>query len=288
MREGVLPDPSRTAQGRFIFTDDHVRLLAKVEGLKRSGLSLEQVRTTLESELRASEGNARDLATQESQRARRTILRVATQAFLTKGYQRTKVRTIMREAGVTPQVFYSWFPSKSRLLVECFDTFIHWSMATIGPKATATEDLGERLLLRVSANPKASAFEADVLALVRSAGGEDAAEQSELVQQAWAGVVSNIMADLQSVRPAGATPPPASLELLAYGLIGALHNSSLRASWGEAFDRADVMRTHLWLWQAVLAALRAESDIDARVARYEELIQQLAGAEPPAPPPVED
>ena len=287
VREGVLPEPSRTARGRFLFTDDHVRLLKKVEELKRSGLALEQVRKALEGELRESEGNARDLAAQEGERVRKTILRVATEEFLAKGYERTSIRTVIRKAGVTPQVFYSCFPSKSRLLVECFSTFIRWSMANVGPRAMATEDLGERVLLRMSADHRALAFESDVLALVRSASHDDAAEQSRMVQQAWSGIVSNVVADLQSVRPAGAAPPEASLELLAYSLIGALHNASMRASWDEGCDRADVMRTHLWLYLAVLAALRGDAGVDAQVARYEQLIQQLASDEPPAPPPVE-
>jgi DNA-binding transcriptional MerR regulator len=287
IRREVLPAPARTASGRYLFTDDHTRLLKRAEELKRSGLSLDQIKTSLESEIRDLETTFMDLAEQKSDGVRETILRVATQEFLVKGYHRTSVRIIVRKAGVTPNVFYSHFPSKSRLLAECFGTFIRWSMATTGPKALATEDLGERLLLRVSADPKARAFESDVLALVRSAAGEDAEEQSRLVQQAWAGIVRNIMADLGSVRPSDAPRPEASLELLAYSLIGALHNASLRASWGEEYDRADVMRSHLWLWQAVLAALRPESGVDAEVTRYEGLIQQLANVEPSIPEPTE-
>jgi AcrR family transcriptional regulator len=283
----VLPAPSRTVNGRYLFTDDHTRLLKAIEELKRSGLSLDQIRAALDGEIRSLESASKDLASQKSDDVRETILRVATQEFLVKGYHRTSVRTIVRKAGVTPNVFYSHFPSKSRLLVECFGTFIRWSMAAIGPRAMATDDLGERLLLRLSADPKARAFESDVLALVRSAAGEDAEEQSQLVQRAWAGIVRNMMNDLGSVRPADAPDPEASLELLAYSLIGALHNASLRASWGEDYGRADVMRSHLWLWQAVPAALRPESGVDAQVARYEQLIQELANAEPPTPPPAD-
>lgn len=263
-----------------------MRLLARIEELKRSGATLQQIRESLGDALRASERDAGDLASQHSERVRKTILRVATEEFLAKGYQRTSVRTIIAKAGVTPQVFYVFFPSKSRLLLDCFGTFLGWSMAHVGPRAAATEDLGERLLLRMSADPRASAFEADVLTLARAAGGEEAAEQSRLVQQAWAGIVRNLVTDLQSVRPADAASPRASLELLAYSLIGALHNARLRASWGEDFDGAEVIRTHLWLWLAVLAALREDSAVDAEVARYEALIQQLASAEPELPPSV--
>jgi AcrR family transcriptional regulator len=287
VREGVLPEPSRTAQGRFLFTDDHVRLLAKVEELKGSGLSLEQIRTSLEGELRASEANGRDLPAQERERIRRRILQVATEEFLARGYQRTQVRTIIKRAGVSPQVFYGYFPSKSRLLVDSFGTLMDWSRAHIGPKAMTTDDLGERLLLRISADPPARAFQADVLALARSFGDADA-DVEEMVQQAWAGVVRNIVADLESVRPQAAGPPPVSLELLAYSLIGALHDASLRATWGDDFDQGDVMRTHLWLWLSALAALSGESAVESQMARYEPLIERLSSAGPQVPPPAED
>jgi AcrR family transcriptional regulator len=287
VREGVLPPPSRTARDRFLFTDEHVRLLARIGELKRSGCSLAQVRTALKDELAAT-ADGGDLGAQESERIRKAILRVATQEFLAKGYRQTSVKSIVRKSGVTPNVFYSYFPSKSHLLVECFGTFIAWSMASVGPRVNATDDLGERLLLRLTADARASAFEADVLAMARTAGREDAAERAKLVQQAWAGIVRNIEADLHSVRPAATDAPEPDLELLAYGLIGALHDASLRASWGNEFDRADVLRSHLWLYLAVLAALRGESSVDAQMARYETAIRALTDADAPPPTPFED
>ena len=74
--------------------------------------------------------------------------------------------------------------------------------ANVGPKAGATQDLGERLLLRAPAN-------------------------------------------LQSVRPAGAEPPKASLELLGYSLIGALHdavNLPPPPPWGTTHRRRTIRK----------------------------------------------
>lgn len=287
MRQRVLPEPARTAQGRYLFTDDHVRLLKKIEGLKRSGSSLEQIGFATQDERRKLEERDQELPKQESERVRHVILKAATQEFLAKGYHRTRIRTIIKKAGVSPQVFYAYFPSKSRLLAESFGVMLEWSRAQTGPRAMETEDLGERLLLRISANPPALAFQRDVLALAHSSP-EDEAEDRRLVQLAWAGVVKNIIADLASTRALGAGAPPVSLELLGYSLIGALHEATFRAEWGDEFDKTDVMRVHLWLWLAALAALGGETDIEARLARYEGLIQQLAGAESQAPPPIDE
>ena len=173
------------------------------------------------------------------------------------------------------------------MLVESFKTFLSWNLAYVEPKLTATDDLGERLLWRVLADFKANAFGSDVLASVSSAGTKDSAAQARLVEEAWAAVISYITADLLSVRPPG-SPPPIPLELLAHSLIGANHNASLRASWDDRFDRTDVVRTHLWLYLAVLAALGLEVDIDSRLARYEALIQEVAGREPETPPAIEE
>lgn len=283
----MLPEPARTAQGRYLFTEDHVRLLKKIEELKRSGSSLDEIRSATQGERHKLEERDQELPDRESGRVRRTILRAATQEFLAKGYQRTRIRTIIKKAGVSPQVFYAHFPSKSRLLAESFGVMVEWSQAQTGPKAMATEDLGERLLLRISANPPALAFQRDVLALAHSTPEEEA-EDRRLVQQAWAGVVTNIVADLSSARAQGAGTPPVSLELLAYSLIGALHEATFRVDWGDDFDYADVMRVHLWLWLAALAALDGETDVEARLARYETLIQRLAAAAPQVPPPIDD
>ena len=67
-------------------------------------------------------------------------------------------------------------------------------------------------------------------------------------------------------------------------MIGALHNTVFSASWDDKHDRADILRLHLWTWLALLAAISGEVDIDSRLARYEELVQEMAAREPQAPP----
>jgi hypothetical protein len=124
-----------------------------------------------------------------------------------------------------------------------------------------------------------------VLSLVRSDPAEGT-KLTRLVEQAWADVVHRILADFESVRKPGA-PSVASLELLAYGTIGAHHNASLRASWDDKFSREDLITNHLWLFLAILAAVAGEVDIDSRMARYKDLIKEVAGREPATPPAIE-
>jgi len=287
VREGLLPQPQKTAASRALYGEEHVRLLRRISELKKDGLSLADIRVALETELAEAGQNGKDLAARESERVRRAILRLATQEFAAKGYRQTHVADIIRQLGITPQVFYSHFPSKSRLLAESFQTFIRWNLAFIEPKLAETTDLGERLLWRVFANFRANAFGSEVLSLVRSEAPDDP-ELVRCVEQAWGAVVRRVMKDFEEVRRSRSDPPVIALELLVYGLIGAQHNAALRASWDDTFTRADLVRAHLWHYLAALAAWSGEVDIDSRIARYEDLIKEVAAREPVTPPPLED
>jgi hypothetical protein len=55
----------------------------------------------------------------------------------------------------------------------------------------------------------------------------------------------------------------------------------------KKYSRRDLLRTHLWLFLAVQAARRGEIDIDARMKRYDELIDRLSKDTPPLPPILE-
>lgn len=287
VREGLLPQPQKTAASRALYGEEHVRLLRRISELKKDGLSLADIRVALETELAEAGQNGKDLAARESERVRRAILRLATQEFAAKGYRQTHVADIIRQLGITPQVFYSHFPSKSRLLAESFQTFITWNLAFIEPKLMQSEDLGERLLWRVFANFRANAFGSEVLSVVRSDAPEDA-DLVRFVERAWGGIVRRVMADFEQVRSSQAGPPVVSLELLVYSIIGALHNAALRISWDDTFSREDLVRVHLWLYLAVLAAWGGEVDIDSRIGRYEDLIREVAALQPVTPPPLED
>jgi hypothetical protein len=98
--------------------------------------------------------------------------------------------------------------------------------------------------------------------------------------------MNTIVPDLEGAIPPGGSTA-ASAELLAYSLVGAMHNASLRASWDDTFTREDLITTHLWLYFAILAGLSGEVDIDARIARYRDLVRQTAVRRPESPPAIE-
>ncbi len=283
LREGLLPAPYKSAVNRAYYTEDHVRLLGRIRELKQEGLTLAQIRSALRDDLAEVEDDT-ELLARERERVRQTILRVATQEFMEHGYDHARITDIVREAGVTSQVLYDHFPSKAELLVESFRTFISWNLAFVEPKLESA-DAGERLLWRLQADAKANEFGSSVMALIRSESSDDPG-LIRLVEQTWAPIVRYIVQEFESVLKPGATPA-VSLELLAYSMLGAMHNASLRASWDETFTREDLLAAHLWLYLAALAGLSSQVDIDSQMARYRELIQQIAARAPESPPPSE-
>lgn len=286
LRQGVIPPPQKTAINRSLYTEEHVRFLEKIAGLKRQGKPLAEIKAALQPELVEANHDGVDLAELQSEQTRRRILRVATEEFMTHGYRQTLVASIIRKAGVTSQVLYSHFPSKGELLVESFRTFIQWNVAYVEPRLMTSPDLAERVLGRLVADSRANQLGSEVLSLVRAEPANEA-DLVKLVEQAWDGIVHRITDDLESAADP-ASPPPVSLELLAYSLIGAHHNAALRATWDDQYSREDVVGVHLWIWLAMLAALTGEVDVNARFDRYRRLIKEAAARPPETPPAPED
>jgi DNA-binding transcriptional MerR regulator len=287
VREGLLPRPQKTAASRALYTQDHVRLVELIDKLKQGGRSLAEIKTDLAADLARVNETAVDLAGQENARIHAAILRVATQKFAAKGYKETHVASIVRELGITSQVFYNHFPSKLQLFVESFRTFLNWNLAFVEPKLMESQDFGERLLWRLLADTRATEFGSQVMAQINSEHSRSEADKHRLSEQAWEEVVARIRQDFEGMRQPGSPPPAISLDLLSFSLIGAHHTASMRSSWDERFTKVDTLRVHLWLWLAVMAAIGGEVDIDSRMARYEALIQEVAARKPETPPALE-
>ena len=302
LREGLLPAPQKTASSRALYSEEHVRLLLRIGELKASGHPLAEIRTLLDPDLARARDEATDLAGQEWDRVHGAILRVATGEFAANGYDATRVADVIRRVGVTSQVFYRHFPSKLQLLVESFQTFLRWNMAYVEPRLADDPelDLGERILWRLFAHYRADAFASEVLSQLRMERTQSEAEKRRLAEQAWEGLIPYVREEFERLLVARAAPagagdgpqtvaatPAIPLDLLANSILGAHFSATSRAAWDEDVSRADVLRTHLWLWLAVAAALSGEVDVDGRLARYEPLLRELADREPETPPALE-
>lgn len=279
VRQGLLPQPAKTAASRSLYTDAHVRMLAEITRLKESGLSLAEVRRELEQPLREANQSGAGLAAREYQRTHEAIVRVATQEFMTKGFKRAHVAAIIKKAGVTAHVFYAHFPSKRRLLVECFSTFIKWNVADRAAGLAQISDLGERLLHNLTGDLRVQALGADVLSVVQSEGTHKGSDLHEPVEEAYHRIVGPLVDDLAAMRQGSPSEQLVPDELVAFSLLGAMDGTQMRASWDDEYSSVDLLRTHLWLYLAIWAAMSGEVDMRAKMARYEDLIRSLATRE---------
>jgi DNA-binding transcriptional MerR regulator len=287
IREGLLPQPQKTAGTRALYSEHHLLLLEEIQDAKAAGRSLSEIRADLQARIRELRENSIDLEAQEYDRNHQAILRFAIKKLMREGYRRTHVADLTRDLGISSSVFYTHFPSKRHLLVECFRTFIDLSIAHIEPRAAESGDLVERMLARVSARLALYPLGADLLALVSSEMLQGEADLRKTVNDAWDSVIKIIVGELAAMTSADAPAPPVPTVLLAYSVDEALQGTITRALWDSSISRVDLVRTHIWLWLAIRAALSGQVDINSELAQYEDLIQEVAAAAPLVVPGLE-
>lgn len=286
IRQGLLPDPQKTSTGRSLYGEHHVRLLQRIGELKRAGLSLPEIRQALAEDLaRACESEV-DLESQENERMRQAIIEAATDEFVSKGYKGTHVLAIIQKLGTNPHVFYRHFPSKLELLAACFKSAAPLPLDPGERTKQAPGDPVENVLRGLTSDLRWHRLSAVLAGAIRSEEQQDR-EALRRLAETWDAVIVNPLRDIREARAARSTVPAVMDELLAYSLIGAHRSTSMRASWDERFGSDDLLRAHLFVFLALMAAVGGEVDIDSRVARYEPLIQELTAGRSDLPPALE-
>ncbi len=218
---------------------------------------------------------------------RRAVLKTATKEFATNGYERTHVSAITREAGLAPQTFYAHFPSKRRLLVDCFGAFLRWNATLVDPVVATISDPSERLLVYLGGNLRSQVLGAEMSAVVRSEGQGTDENLRSVAKRAWSIPVDHMARDIASMRPSGFEAPVPD-ELIAYSLIGAFDNTYVRSTWDDAFARYELLRTHLWLCLTIQAAMAGEIDASSHLDRYDAAIREAAAREDDVTPAFAD
>ncbi|MBN1460631.1 MAG: TetR family transcriptional regulator [Armatimonadetes bacterium] len=283
-RRGLLPQPAKTQSGRCLYSEDHVQLLRRIAELKVRGWSVAEIKDELEHVIEHANQSDVDLASREYERIHHAILRAGIEEFVSRGYDHAHLATIIRNAGITPYLFYAHFPSKARLLVECFDAFVIRNETLVGPRVDGTADPGERLLYRLTGNLRARALAADAQMVVRLEESRKEGDLRKPVEEAWQKIIRPVARELAALRPAASSVPTVPDELVVLGLSGAFDATYMRSIWDDTYGQADLLSAHLWLFLAVQAAVSGEIEMDGRMARYDGLIQEVATHNAQIPP----
>jgi AcrR family transcriptional regulator len=85
---------------------------------------------------------------------------------------------------------------------------------------------------------------------------------------------------LDTLRPQLRSAAGVPGELIILGLSGAFDATYMRSIWDATYGLGDLLLAHLWLYLAVQAAVSGEVDIDARLARYDDLIREVVTQKP--------
>jgi len=285
VREGILPQAQKAAASRAIYTDAHVELLQEIHRLKTEGLALDEIRARLDRRIESAQASEVDLVAREAERTRRSILEAAARQFSRKGYKRTRIADIIKEAGISPPAFYGFFRTKRQLLIESFGVFVQWSRELLEPQLTSEPDLAVRLLRRTGAFYGVQALSPDRLALVRSEALIEDNEMRQVAQSTYQAMVQGMREDLVRLREGGAAPPGIPDELMAFSLEGALEHVVMRAAWDDDYTKRDVVMTHLCLYLAIVAVYTGRLDLTEQLARYADLIDTLVEFPPPETAP---
>jgi AcrR family transcriptional regulator len=284
VREGLLPAAQKAAASRAVYSDVHVEALREIRRLKHDAIPLDQIRERIRPLLEQRQAAEPDLVERRNRQTRDAILRAAALQFARRGYKRARIGDIIREAGVTPPIFYAHFATKRQLFIESFNVFVRWTSDLIEPPLEDEPDPAVRLLMRVYAYWGLQRLSPDLLGLARAEALQEDAETRAAVQEALRLITSGPISDFRSLRR-GADVPPVSDELMAYSMFGATEEIVMRASWDDAYSWRDIMIAHLFTYLSVEAAYTGRNDAAARLEAYLPLIDRLVDAGPPVAGP---
>jgi DNA-binding transcriptional MerR regulator len=281
IREGLLPQPQKTAGTRSLYSEDHVELLAQIAEAKATGRSLSDMRPELLRRSTQLGEKAIDLEVQEYERVHRAILHLATKEFVRRGYRDTRLSDLIRGLEISSSVFYGHFPSKRRLWVECFSTLVDWSIAYLEPRLAESDDVVDRMLTRTAAGFSLHGLSRDLLALTDAEAFRSEPDLLSTLEKAGRRMSRDVADELAAMSDPATPPPPIPVDMLAYALNMALHSALTRAAWDSNFSLLDFVRTNVWLWLAVRASMSGRVDINSELAQYEDRIRRLVDT--PAP-----
>ena len=282
LRLGLLPRAQKTAASRSLYTDDHVRILKRIAELKDQGLALADIERELQERVDEANEAGVDLAAQEYRRMHERMLAFAGREFATNGYKNTHVTAIMRALGITATMFYSHFPSKRQLLVECVSNLMDWSEAYADSRHDESHDPAERLLWNIFAHSRAFELGSAALALMRVEGSQEDAVLQARMEAKLVAEVGRIGEFLDAEQDRYPTPSRFPAEPLALTLFTSYQPLPLPGPFAK-YTFNDLLEAYLWLFLAAQAARNGEVDIDSRLQRYRALISKLTSGPIPVP-----
>jgi AcrR family transcriptional regulator len=282
VRIGLLPPAQKASPSRALYTEEHVAILDEIEMLRAQGLRPAEIRSRVAGRVKAAGENGVDLVARREKETRDAILKAATRSFAVKGFKGTRMADLVAELGITPQLLYSHFATKRDLFVACYKVAVQYMNEFLRARFDEARDAPERLVWYMFADSGIKAFAPDMFALALGAAQHDEAARRDL-REAYETIFREHIDELGRLRRSPESPPFAD-ELVSHGLMGAFEQMLARATLDDEYSWREVVRTTLGLYLAVIAFYRGDLDIQALLAPYEPLLDEVARLSPPVPP----
>jgi len=116
-RKGLLPKPIKTGKTMAYYTVEHIDRLKNIRALQIKGLSLDEIKSSVNQTLNDTPSSLQPGALYTSKRT--AIIKAAVELFQDKGYQTTNIDDIVARAGIGKSTFYQYFRSMEYLFFEC-------------------------------------------------------------------------------------------------------------------------------------------------------------------------
>jgi AcrR family transcriptional regulator len=203
------------------------------------------------------------VSAQHEQEVRDRIVRAALAVFAERGFHRATMQDIVRASGLSVGAIYTYFKSKSELILAGCDLITDQELAQLGGRLAALTDYRERIAAAVG-------YWFDNVAVEQSERGS-----GFLILQAWAeadtdpairemllrrrrDTVTTVALILQEGVMRGELPPWLDVPSVGHALAALLDGMLIEAAEdGAAYRRADAERRILALIETMLASREA-------------------------------
>jgi AcrR family transcriptional regulator len=211
-RLGLLPEPAHTSQGRFSYSEPHVRALQLIRKLRdERGLSLREIKGVLPGLLEGKQPEQRVIGEYSGEPQKRLVDAAFKLFSEPKGYASVTVSEIAAVAGVAKGSVYRHFPSKEALftaVVEslCQDTAERFALAVAelgGPAGLGADPARSALVV--------GRLIARAMPILLELGAR--AARGDLASQLLAARVLRTLAEAAG-RPLSDNPIPAGLQVI--------------------------------------------------------------------------
>jgi AcrR family transcriptional regulator len=245
LRERLLHPPTKTGRTMAYYDKTHLQELARIGHLKKelrmpiAFLKRELARPAKGNHSKPPPGDELENQTNPKDIRKSEIVKAAIEAFSKKGYHRTKVSDVTKEAGISTGTFYIYFENKRELFIEVVEDVFRHIVGDAAKNIKGEENLGRKLVIRGRTFYENYSRYMEILNQLRAEiGAEDWAQ--EKLDRMYRSLTGPVIREAQEAIDNGELRP-VDPELLSFALTGLIEVMSFRISLDDKYTIEDAI-----------------------------------------------